>query len=357
MTKTSDATHVVGAGVAGVVAAALLLKQGKDVVLVDAKGHAGGHLSREDRQGFRLGAGFSFGDGQAFRAVADRLGLSLEMRPIENGGALQHSPRGWTPAGDLPAWEGWYARECREFPTGGYAGFLGAVMEFCESHSGFRFVPSSPVTGIQIDSGRISRVGLGASVDVEPEALYWAGPYRPLLELLQGPGAPEAGPGRVAFLKKFVKTDFQPAVALEFAHGHGVAEFTETLLLPFQAAEREERRYLAGCFSSNRDPSLAPSGKQLSSWILPLTEAEWGDNHETMKKIRAARRLLEKAFTGFEGHILFDRVVVHDVSVWPLQKKKGDWHPVLPNFSLVSEWASPYGSTPEGAIQLLLEKF
>ncbi len=357
MTKTSNATHVVGAGLAGVVAAALLLKQGKHVVLVDAKEHSGGHHSQETRQGFRLGSGFSFGDGLAYRAVADRLGIPLETRSIENGAALQHSSKGWTPAGDLPAWEAWYARECKEFPLGGLSGFLSAVMAFCNSHSEFRFVPASPVTSIYLEGGRVTRVGLGASLDVEPEALYWAGPYRPLLELLQGPGAPEPGPERVAFLKKFVKTDFQPAVALEFAHGHSVAEFTETLLLPFQAGEKEERRWLAGAFTSNRDPGLAPQGKQLSSWILPLTEAEWGDNHETMKKIRAARRLLEKAFTGFEGHILFDRVVVHDVSVWPLAKKKGDWHPVLPNFSFVSEWASPWGSTPEGAIQMLLEKF
>jgi phytoene dehydrogenase-like protein len=155
-------------------------------------------------------------------------------------------------------------------------------------------------------------------------------------------------------MKKFVKTHPQPGVVLEFAHRGKLADFTETLLLPFQNADKEERRYLVGSVVSNRDPALAPPGNSLSSWILPLTEAEWGDNHETMKKIRAGRRLLEKAFMGFEQNVLLERVVVLDSTVSPLSRKKGEWHPPLSNLKIMADWAMPSGATLSKVAEALL---
>ncbi len=344
-----------GAGISGLLTSALLLKAGKSVVLTEKLNRAGGRLSPDERQGFILGAGFAFGDSGWWRATADRLGLQASTLPVHNGGALVHGPKGWAPPEELPEWETYLSQGCTEFPVGGAHGIIHALLEFCRSHSNFTFAPESPVTAVTVEEGRVTQVSLGAEERGQPAELHWCADYKTLMDALQGASVPEVGPGRVAWLKKFVKSTAQPGVVLEFGHKAKYAEFTETLLLPFTAAEKEERRYLVGAFTSNRDPSLAPATCSLSSWILPLTELEWGDNHESMKKIRSARRLLEKAFPAFDQGVLFDRVLVLESTVSPLSRKKGELKPLFENLFLGADWAMPQGATPEALAENLLE--
>ncbi len=347
-------TLVVGAGLAGLAASALFLKQGKQVVLSELLPAVGGRLSPEARDGFQLGAGFSFGDAAAYRALGDRLGLNLKTVPVENGGALLHTTKGWVPAADLPDWEAYFARPTTEMPEGGLSGVVKQLLEYCEASPNFRLALESPVTSLEAENGKVTRAVLGSETSVGVEEVIWTAPYRTLLETL-GMGFPAPGPERVSFLKRFVKGVASPGVVLEYAHSRELSDFTETLVLPFNVQEKEERRYLVGAFTSNRDPGLAPNGKALSTWILPLTEAEWGDNHETMKKIRAGKRLLDKAFNGFEAAHAFERVVVLESTATPLAKQKGEWRELLPNFKIVSDWTSPSGAHAEGMLEVLFE--
>jgi phytoene dehydrogenase-like protein len=349
----SDAV-VAGAGISGLLAAAFLLKQGKSVHLTEKLPKAGGRLSPDQRDGFTLGAGFSFGDSGWWKALADRLGLSVSLLPVHNGGSLVHGSRGWVQPEELPSWETYLSQPCTEFPALGAFGITQALLDFCGSHDKFTFSPECPITAVEAEAGAVKSIHLGADQKIEVGALYWCADYKTLLEILQGGGAPEPGPARVSWMKKSVKSNPQPGVVLEFAHKEKFGEFTETLLLPFQAGDKEERRYLVGCFSSNRDPSLAPAASSLSSWILPLTEAEWGDNHESMKKIRAARRLLEKAFPSFDQSLAFDRVLVLESTVSPLPKRKGEVQPLLSNLHLGADWAMPHGATPESLAETWL---
>jgi hypothetical protein len=124
-------------------------------------------------------------------------------------------------------------------------------------------------------------------------------------------------------------------------------------VIPFGAAEKKsDQNYLLGAIVSNRDPSFA---KIFSSWIFSLSEEEWSDNHETMKKIRAARRLLEKAIPGFEATIASERVNVLDATLTPLSRKKGQWSSPLPGLQIISDWAIPTGATLESCVFNLLE--
>ncbi len=350
---TPDAL-VIGAGVSGLLTSALLLKAGKSVQLVEKQATAGGRFSPELRQGFVLGSGFSFADASWWLAIADRLGISAEVLPISQGAALAHSSKGWGPIDDLPSWENHFARTCTEFPSQGLYGIVHSLLKFCSEHSNFQFTPEMPVTGIEVESGKVQLVRLGADASCKPQEVHYSADYKTLMEVLQGPGVPEPGPERVSWLKKYRKTQSQPAVVIELAHKGKVTEFTETLLLPFSAGEKEDRRYLVGSFVSNRDPKLAPEGFSLSSWILPLSETEWGDNHETMKKIRAGKRLIEKAFPAVEKNVFFERVLVLDHSVAPLAKKKGDRDPLFQNLFLSADWAMPNGATIESMAEGLL---
>ncbi len=336
---------VVGAGVSGLLVSALLLSQGRKVHLAEKLSQPGGRLSPQRRDGYTLGAGFAYGDSAWWRALADRLGISSPTLPVAEGKALVHSPRGWSAPEELPAWERFLSEPVSEFPAGGTHGITETLLAFCRSKPEFSLSLETPVTAVTGGESGIKSVSIGPDHELFPRDLYWCADYKTLLEVLGGPGIPEPGPARVSWLKKFKKTDGQPGVVLEFAHKTKLGDFTETLLLPFGGAEKEERRYLVGSIVSNRDPGLAPAGASLSSWVMPLTEAEWGDNHETMKKIRSARRLVEKAFPQLEQTVLFDRVLVLENTVNPLPKKKGDWQDPLPNLHLTADWAMPQGAT------------
>jgi phytoene dehydrogenase-like protein len=345
---------VAGAGLSGLLTAASLLKAGKSVHLTEKLPKPGGRLSPEARDGFTFGAGFAFGDCQWWRAAGDRFGFPAETIPVNPSGALVHGSRGWVEVEEVPAWEEYLSRSCTEFPAGGMYGITERLLDFCASHDKFTFSLEAPLTAVEGEGGVVKSVSLGAELQIHPGSVYYAADYKTLLEILRGPGVPEPGPERVSWMKKYVKSVAQPGVVLEFAHSRPVAEFSETLLLPFSASEKEERRYLVGSFTSNRDPSLAPAGKGLSTWILPLSEAEWGDNHESMKKIRSARRLLDKAFASFDQTVLFDRVLVLEATVSPVRKAKGEWQPLLKNLFVNSDWAMPHGATGEGLAEVIL---
>lgn len=349
-------TLVVGAGLSGLAAAALLARQGKEVLLVEALGQTGGRFSPEARDGFQMGAGFAFGQAAPWREFSARLGLDLSLNEVAKGGALQFGAKGWSAPADLPEWENLFSETVEAFPEGGLPALTERLFSFCADSERFRCVTGAPVTELKVAAGTAVSVTLGQGKVVEADEIVWAAPYRALLETLSGE-VPEPGAPRVSWLKKFVKSQPQPAVVMEFAHKQNVSDLTETLFLPFPVVEKEERHFLAGSFASNRADGLAPQGKQLSSWIFPLTDAEWGDNHESMKKIRAAHRLLEKAFPGFEGTKLFDRVLVLGHSFAPAAKKKSEATPLLPNLRLASDWAAPEGATGSGLIRHLLAQF
>ena len=362
--KTSKLKHgasieslVIGGGLSGLFLSALLLKKGRNVTLVEKLPKIGGRFSPELRDGFLLGSGFAFGDSSPWRALCDRLGIDSGTIPVTEGKALLLGTKGWTEPDDFPLWESHISTNCSEFPAGGIYGMVNKLLEFCESYENFSLNLEAPATALTIENGKIARVNLGAEVEIGVSDVFWTSEYKGLLEAVRGEGVPEPGPERVSWLKKFVKTESQPGVALEFAHKKSFADFTETLLLPFPSGDKDDRRFLVGSISSNRDPGLAPEGKALSSWIMPLSELEWSDNHESMKKIRSARRLLEKAFPSFESNIDFDRVLVLDSTFGPSAKKKGEWKPLLENLSLCGDWAMPSGATLDGIVSTMLEKW
>ena len=336
---------VVGAGLGGLLVSAILLSQGRKVHLAEKLAQPGGRMSPEKRSGFTLGAGFAFGDSAWWRTLADRIALKSPTLPVNDGKALAHSSRGWLTPEGLPLWEHFLCEPCTEFPVGGTYGITESLLTYCGAQSGFSVSFESPVTALYGEGGQIRRVSLRPDLDVFPQDVFWCADYRTLLEILGGSGVREPGPERVSWLKRFVKTQPQPGVVLEFAHKTKLGDFTETLALPFAGGEKDERRYLVGAIVSNRDPTLAPPGASISSWVFPLTEAEWGDNHETMKKIRSARRLVEKVFPQLEQTLEFDRVLVLDSTVSPLAKKKGEWLSPMPNLFLTADWAMPQGAT------------
>lgn len=349
---------IVGGGLVAWSTAALALERGRRVLLLEKSGRFGGRASPETRQSFVFGAGFVCPNIELWQRFADRLQLGMEWQSIANGGALLHGPKGWQAAPEeLPAWEAFAASPVPYIPHGGTALFLQNLRKYCEAKGdAFYAALEAPVGEIWSKAGRVEKVVLGSGQEITCKDIAWTADAKGLLEVLRGEDLPEAGVARVAWLKKFTKAPSTPSVVLEFAHKNNIADFSETLLLPFTAGEKEDRRYLLGSFLSQRDPSLAPVGKQLSAWAFTLNELEWDDNHEMMKKIRSAKRLLEKAFVGFEASVSDERVLVLEHSFTPVSKRKGDWKPLLDNLFVIADWAAPTGSHWQGVLELLEEQ-
>jgi phytoene dehydrogenase-like protein len=350
---------VVGGGIVAWTTAALALQKGRNVLLLEKAGRHGGRFSPEQRNGFALGSGLILGDTSAWKRIGEQLQLGMEWIKVENGAALAHAPKGWqaTPS-ELPDWETFAACEVNEVPFGGIGAYLQKLKSFCANKGdAFYAALEAPVEELWVGpDGHVQKIVLGSGQELKSRDFIWTGSAKALLEIFRGEGAPEEGVARVAWFKNFVKTTNTPGVVLEFLHKQPVAEFTETLLLPFSSGEKEDRHYLVGSFLNQRDPSLAPQAKQLSTWVCSLSETEWDDNHETMKKIRAARRLLEKAFAGFEATLLDERVLVLEHTFTPVNKRKGQAKPILENLFLIADWAAPEGSHWQGVLQLLEEE-
>src|SRR3989338_3693045 len=96
-------TLVVGAGLAGLFAAALRAHSGKRVLVAEATNALGGRWSPERRDGFQLGAGLSFADSGMWKEAYSVLDLPCTMLSIENGRAVVYGTKGWLAAEDLPA--------------------------------------------------------------------------------------------------------------------------------------------------------------------------------------------------------------------------------------------------------------
>lgn len=349
---------VVGAGLVGVCAAALLAKSGKRVCLVEAQDRVGGRWSPERRDGFQLGAGLNVADAQAWRVILNALDLNDLSVAIENGGALVSTKRGWQAKTELPTWEKFLARSMEIMPRGGVAGFL----EHVNDKQLFETRLNAPITELWVNGGKAVWARVGATDTVRFSHCVWATDAHVLADVICGESAPEEGTERTAWLQQFILHTASPGVVLEFAHNKKVSDFTETLLLPLPGAEKEkDRRYLVGAFLTNRDESLAPKARDISVWLLPLREEEWEDNHEIMKRIRSARRMIEKSFPKFEASILFDRVQVLSHTFTPASRKSKqkskDFVQPFANLQIFSDWATPGGSHFPAVVERFASEF
>ena len=347
-------TLVVGGSLGGLLAAAFEARAGKKVVLLEASSGLGGRWSPEFRDGFQLGAGLCFAHKEASTRICENIGIDCELIHIENGGCLLASRKGWKKIHTFPSWEAYFSRTVESVPKGGIAGIIKKIV----TANTFRIYAEHPVTELFVEEekGKYARV---RDKKISFKECVWASSETALMDVLSGEQVPKQGSSRSLWMKRFIMNNPCPGIVLEFAHDKLVGEFTETLAFPFSDSSPNED-YIIGSFISNRDTSLAPKGKQLSSWVLSLGEQKFlldkDNNHEIMKRINLSKRVLERYFPGFKNSVIFHRVQVLNHIAEPIEKRKVSKDRIFSNVWSVADWSSPIGGNFEGIISQVLER-
>ena len=110
---------VIGAGIGGLTAGALLLKRGMRVTVLEAQNYAGGCAGTFYYQGYRFDAGATlaggFAEGGPHYRVAELLGLKWPIRPVESIAWIVHLPDGRAVAQPVSA-DAWHEERLKAFP-------------------------------------------------------------------------------------------------------------------------------------------------------------------------------------------------------------------------------------------------
>lgn len=146
-------TVVIGSGISGLTAAALLARSGREVALVEGRRRPGGALRRFSREGIPFDVGFHYtgglGRGQILRALWDCLGVSAGLTAVplapegcdlfRVAGCEREVRAGYS-------YEAMEAELCSVFPgeAGGIREYLATVREICRTVPFYN--PGLPIT-------------------------------------------------------------------------------------------------------------------------------------------------------------------------------------------------------------------
>ncbi|HUT54969.1 MAG TPA: FAD-dependent oxidoreductase [bacterium] len=421
---------IVGAGLAGLSAAALLSADGVEVVVVEEDLDVGGKLRAMEREGFVMDGGlhcFHYGDSGPLGELDRRLGLGLthlaspnasyilrgkNRLPVPPGAETDtHDVPGFTEneAARIRAWFGklmeadpeeWRKKSVAEFDAASgfaadelvnaYAGALcltvlgrhpsevnaGLIISHGQAvgHPGFhvsviaggagrlvralaakigkdhaRVVLGSRVSQISVDAAANTVTGVTAtSEEFAPAAVIYAGPAQKLPGLL--PKEKSLAP----LLRKCKKQEPISGIALEMGLASRVCEIRGVMIDPEEA--------VIGRFPSNLDPSLAPEGAQLSSWLMLVPPEDLADVKTASSHIRRLKRLVARHFPEIEAQTKWERLRVIPIiaSAAPLPSQPADKRPAvqakpLSNLFLAGDGAAGKGLLSGLAVSTAME--
>lgn len=375
MSKSKDVV-LVGGGLAGLSAAALLAQDGIGVTVIEQDQDVGGRLKSLEREGYRLDAGlhcFHYGEGGPLGELDRALELNLDyLESNDPGYILKGKTRLAVPTGpetkaeDVPGFSEdeagrineWYEKLMAAEPSAwdkkpvsefiiecglegdelisSYAGALcltmlgmgidkvsaGALMSHSRAvgRPGFHVsaVAGGPVSLVKALADKVandhSRIVLGCKViemavadkkierlvtsseEMTPAAVIYTGPLQELPDLFTGE-KPSA-----AFARTCKKLAPVSGIALELGLEKTICDLRGVMIDPEEA--------IIGRFPSNLDPSLAPEGAQISSWLALAPTEDLADAKTARSHIKRLKRAVQRQFPEIMDCVKIERLRV-----------------------------------------------
>jgi len=147
---------------------------------------------------------------------------------------------------------------------------------------------------LEIEKNRVKSLNTTEGV-IEPGAVVWTGSLAQFFQLAAAVSFPEK------WLRKVKRMDRVSGLSLDFGLREKVSEVKGWL---FEPASKILAR-----FPSNLDPSLAPQGKQLSSWMILVSEQEVNDPEAVRSAIHQLRAQIKRVFPDFFALAEWERIL------------------------------------------------
>ncbi len=344
---------VIGAGLAGLVAGAILAKKGAKVLVIDELSQLGGRARTLEKDGFLIeyGPHAYLPQKSAFSKLCQELELKInwledegifkiiskQIFPLESsekervGKFLERhsepkslyrktiSSLGELDEEDKNLLNFFSTFFFAEKPEKLSAGELGEFL-LCLSQHDFHFFQIASTTEVLINGLReiIEKAQGKIKLFCRALAIEIKGDYASSVETSEGELSPRAivftgAPSSILQiarenifeandLKKLSKISPACAVVMDFGLREKVCDLKGWLVEPELG--------IIGRFPSNIDPSIAPQDKQLSSWMIRLSERQITDPEAVRGAIRELRRRLKQLFEDFFALVEWERILV-----------------------------------------------
>jgi len=364
---------VIGAGLAGLCVGALLAKKGVAVLVIEEDSELGGRARVREKNGFILEYGprsYDYGEKSSAHQIMVELGLSPEWLTENEGNCLIKGkdlypiPRVNQSGGEAPS--GYFTQQeisklkqaleelsqekVEKYIRKSLADALGDLLKeenllllsqllgmellepepkrisagelilhlerkaeaqanSCQLKGSTRILIQAMVKSIEqsselktrdraltleIEKNRVKSINTTEGV-IESDAVVWTGSLAQFFQLAGAVSFPEK------WVKKVKRMERVSGLALDFGLREKVSEVKGWL---FEPASKILAR-----FPSNLDPSLAPEGKQLASWLILVSEQEINDPEAVRSAIQKLRAQIKRLFPDFFALAEWERIL------------------------------------------------
>ena len=354
---------IIGSGLAGLTAGALLAEKGIKVLILEELSQIGGRVRVVEKQGFVLDYGLHLYSPQSpLLALAEKLGTSLvflkdtqlffakekalelvfDLSQQNSSENTVFAKSGWFREIKELSPEKWYKRSLKDFFAQGSGldedllkiftrlflipepknlsagellnylqGMVSAGCFFLQIQASIKVLLQALGDFISARSGEISLGHRAIALEIKgkkvqsietsqgninPQAVIYAGSLSGIFKLISPDNLSEK------IIKKLRRAVPSSALAVDFALREKVSDIDGIIVEPELG--------IIGKFPSNSDSSRAPEGKQLSSWLIPLTKAQLENPEAVRGALVKLRGKIRRLFPDFFPLVEWERILV-----------------------------------------------
>lgn len=324
---------IIGGGIAGLISAAKLAKSGLKVLLLEKETELGGRLISETFTDARFTHGYRFFQKtENITNLINDLGLVIEVDSSDSVAKLyDHNKKilkDWPESTGFEYPERYFTNQNKFMPSGGFTPIIQKLTEIILENNG-KIKKLDSVTNIEIDEFNfVKSVKTARGEEFSSDFFVFASHPASIIPLC------DKSVLSSKFIKKMTRTRPHPALVLEHKLSKKFTDEKGVVFIPMSS--KDEKGYLFGGFTSNWIKGLCTDEKQIGSWILPLTEDQYADNHEVSLIIKNCRRLLNKVFEGYVDAIEFEKVSAIQ-SAFPSMDEKIQELPEFQNLKFIGD--------------------